>query len=67
MLDEFEIVCWTRFIDNFNLLEHTYSAYESKSALDCALWFAFYIAVATKSVLNDDASLKDVIHCFIVN
>ena len=54
MLDELEIVCWTKFIDRFNLLEESYSILDSKAVLDIALWQAFYIAVASKSILNDN-------------
>lgn len=54
MLDELEIVCWTKFIDKFNLLEESYSVPDSKAVLDIALWQVFYIAVAAKSILNDE-------------
>jgi hypothetical protein len=54
MLDELEIVCWTKFIDKFNLLEESYSVPDSKAVLEIALWQVFYIAVATKSILNDE-------------
>ncbi len=54
MLDELEIVCWTKFIDKFNLLEDSYSIPDSKAVLEIALWQAFYIAVAAKSILNED-------------
>jgi hypothetical protein len=52
MFNEFELACWVKFIEKFNLLEESYHTYEAQAVLSSALWQIFYIAVATKSILN---------------
>lgn len=62
MFDEMEIACWVRFIDRFNLLEETFSVYDLQHILSSCLWQLFYIAVATKLLINDDHEEKNRIH-----
>ena len=52
MLDEFEIACLVKFIEKFNLLEE--KAYDDNTVVDFVVWKMFYIAVAMKSIHNDD-------------
>ena len=65
MFDELEIACWIKFIDRFNLLEETYSVYDPQYILQSCLWQIFYIAVATKLLLNDENSEKEMINAHL--
>ena len=62
MFDEMEIACWVRFVDRFNLLEETYSVHDLQLILSSCLWQLFYIAVATKFIVNNDHEDKDRLH-----
>jgi hypothetical protein len=65
MFDEMEIACWVHFVDRFNLMEETYSVFDLQLILTGCLWQLFYIAVATKLLINDDLDMKDRIHAHL--
>ena len=61
MFDDFEVACWAKFLDRFDLVQrhHTLDEQEAQQRLDSALWTSFYVAYATKLILNNDINLKN--------
>ena len=59
MLDEFEIVCWVMYIEQFNLLNYTFDVNMPDTVLQDALLNIFYIGFSTKLLLNDSNKIKN--------
>jgi hypothetical protein len=53
-MDELEIACWIKFTDKFNFQDQAQLTINAQEILEKFLWNLFYIAVATKNILNDD-------------
>ena len=58
MLDEFEIVSWVVYLEQFNLLNFTFDVNNTHAVLQDALLNIFYIGLSTKLLLNDSAAVK---------
>jgi len=54
LMDELEIACWIKFTDKFNFQDQAQLTINAQEILEKFLWNLFYIAVATKNILNDD-------------
>ena len=59
MLEEFEIVCWLVYIEQFNLLNYTFDVNMPDAVLQDALLNIFYIGFSTKLLLNDSNRVKN--------
>ena len=67
MLDEFEIVCWVVYMEQFNLLNLTFDVNRTHAVLQDALLNIFYIGLSTKLLLNDSTEVKNRISAHLRN
>ena len=67
MLNEFEIVCWVVYIEQFNLLNYTFDVNMPDEVLQDALLNIFYIGFSTKLLLNDNSRVKDPISAHLTS